>query len=124
MLLLEEPDRAVERARPDLLPDPVVRRVAEDRREREEEEEHPDVQVSEGRERPGGEQEGVPGQERRHDEAGLAEDDHEQESVRPGAVIPHDVGEVPVEVQEDVDQLLQQVHFSPSSGAEDSRKGR
>src|SRR5450759_2205656 len=74
-------------------------------------------------ERPGREEERVPGQERRHDEAGLAEDDAEEDDVRERSVVADDLGKVPVEVQEDVHQLLDEVHRGSFDGAEINRKG-
>src|SRR5450759_4211799 len=123
MVLLEKADRPVEGAGADLLPDPVVRGVSEDGGERERQEQHPHVERAERGERPGREEERVPGQERRHDEAGLAEDDAEEDDVRERSVVADDLGKVPVEVQEDVHQLLDEVHRGSFDGAEINRKG-
>ena len=55
------------------------------------------------RQRPAREQERISGQERRDDEPGLEKDDGEEQPVDPGAVRVGELSEMPVEVQEDVD---------------------
>src|ERR1019366_8339652 len=74
-------------------------------------------------ERAGREEEGVARQERRHDEAGLAEDDGEKDDVRERPVIAGHLGKVLVEVQENVHELLREVHRGSFGGAEINRKG-
>ena len=51
-----------------------------------------------------------PGQERRHHEARLQEDDREEQRVGPGAVGLDDLREVLVEVQEEVDEPVDEIH--------------
>src|ERR1017187_3306639 len=123
VLLLQVLHASAEGPQSDPLPDPVVHRIAEDRRERQAEEQQPDIQRAERGERSGREQERVPGQERRHDEAGLAEDDAEEDDVRERSVVADHFGKVPVEVQEDIHQLLDEVHRGSFDRAEINRKG-
>ena len=54
-------------------------------------------------ERAGGEQQRVAGQKRRDDDAGLGEDDREQNRVDPRAVGADEVEQMPVEVEKEVD---------------------
>ena len=59
---------------------------------------------------PGREQQRVARQERRHHQPGLTEHDEKQDQVGPGPVLGGDLGEVLVEMQEEVDGLLQELH--------------
>jgi len=57
----------------------------------------------------GREQEGIAGQERRHHQARLREDDQPEHRVGPQPVRGDDLGEVPVDVDDEVHQLADQV---------------
>jgi hypothetical protein len=87
--------------------DGVVDRVAE-HRGRAEDESHDRERQWRVRARskgPDREEEGVTGEERRHDEPGLAEHYREEERVEPEAEVSRPLVEVAVEVEEDVDQV-------------------
>ena len=99
---------------PEAVPDPVVDRVADDRRRGQAQDEPADLEGLQGGEGPRREEQGVAGQERHDDEARLDEDDHEEDGVGPEAVLLDDGAEVPVEVQGDVEDLLEEIHESPT----------
>ena len=71
--------------------DAVVDAVAQDGGAGEQQEDQRQTERAGGREGAGGEQQGVAGQERRHHQPGLAEDDPEQDQIGPGAVVPDDL---------------------------------
>ena len=50
------------------------------------------------------EQKGIPGEERRDDQPGLAEHDGEEDEVDPDPVVRHEPLQVTVEIQDDVDE--------------------
>ena len=56
------------------------------------------------------EEQRVAGQERHDDEPGLDEDDREQQRVDPGAVEAHEVGQMDVDVKDEVEQRCDQIH--------------
>jgi hypothetical protein len=88
VLGLDQPEPLeVEEPRAQEVPDPVVHRVADDGRGDEETMSTVRSTASRGREGAGGEEQRVAGQERRHHQAGLAEDDQEQEKIGPGSVL-------------------------------------
>jgi hypothetical protein len=58
----------------------------------------------------------VAGQERHDDDAGLDEDDREQQRVDPGAVGAHEGREVDVDVQDEVEQHADEVHAGDYHG--------
>ncbi len=62
----------------------------------------------------GGEQQGVAGEKRGHHHAGLEEDHDEEDAVTPDAVILHDLQQVAVDVQEEVDGAREKVHGLPA----------
>jgi hypothetical protein len=62
--------------------------------------------------RAGDEQQRIAGQERRHHQAGLAEDDREQDEVDPAAVLLQQGGEMLVEMDDDVPEPEQEFHRS------------
>ncbi len=53
-----------------------------------------------------GEQQGIAGQERRYHQSGLGENDQEDDAVDPGVVQRDHVGQVPVQVQEGIEQEM------------------
>jgi hypothetical protein len=110
VLLLEKPDVPLECPRADRGADPVVHRVAQDRRNGEQQHHHPHIQVAERGERARREQQRVPRQERRDHQSRLAEHDEEQDQIRPGPVLGNDLAQVGVEVQKEVDELLHPFH--------------
>ena len=89
--------------------DPVVDVVADDRGRRQEPEKKPRIQRSECREAPGGKEQRIARQERQHHQSGLAEDDQEEDAVGPRAVVVNDPAQVPVEMQDEVDEGVERV---------------
>ena len=67
-----------------------------------------------GGERSDGEQQRIARQKRRHDQPGFAEDDREQNRVDPHLVIGDKLGEMLVEVQDEVDEPGDQFHEAVS----------
>jgi len=78
--------------RPDLFLDPEGARA--------------EVERAAGRQSAHGKEERIARQERRDDESGFREDHEEEKSVHPGAVQGDELGQVPVQVQEQVDRQL------------------
>ena len=90
--LIQRPTRGSVRARsmtrvPDGAADRVVHGIAGDRGGEQDDGGERDVEAARRRDRAGGEEQRVAGQERRHDQPGLGEDDHEEHSVDPPAVL-------------------------------------
>src|SRR5688572_1480579 len=110
LALQEPPALLLEDTRAHVLADGVVDGVAEDGGDREEHEEDAEIERADAGERARGEEERVAREDRRHHEARLAEDDDEEEQVRPRAVLLDHLLEVGVQVQEEVEELLDQVH--------------
>ena len=94
----------------DEMADPVVSRVPEDGGRAEDNEQPDQVQRFDGGERPGGEQEGIARQKGCHDKPRLQEDDEEQDRVSPQPVGLDQTAQVLVEVKDEVDNALNQVH--------------
>src|SRR6185369_8063178 len=112
--VLVEPARVLpaEDARPDDPTDRVVALVAGHRRDPEQDEHERQAHQSVRAHRADDEEERVAGQERHHDEPGLDEDDREQQRVDPGAVEADEVGEVDVDVEDEVEHRSEQIHAS------------
>ena len=94
---------------------PVVDRVAGNRRTGQQQR-TADVHVQRAArgECAGREQQRIAGQKGSDHQSRLAEDDHQQNQVRPRAVILDDDVEVFVQMQKQVDELLQQFHWQVS----------
>ena len=92
------------------MPHPVVHVVADDGRKGQEHEQGVAVEVFPGGEGPHDEEERIPGKEGRHDEARLAEDDQEQDGVGVGPVLLENPAQVPVEVDEEIDVVEDEIH--------------
>ena len=88
-----------EHARAHEAPHRVVHRVAEDGRGDEQHRYHPDVERPGGRQRAGGEQQRIAGQEGRHDEARLGEDHDKQHAVHPQAVVGDERRQMHIKVE-------------------------
>jgi hypothetical protein len=90
--------------------DGVVHRVAQNRR-RHQDQNHPNhVEGADGGHGPYREQERVARQDRRHDQAGFAEDDDEENRVHPEAVVGAEHLEMLVDMQDEVDQEFNSIH--------------
>jgi hypothetical protein len=77
----------VEDLRPEIAADLVVEHVAKHRCDHQHGEQEADLHAAQRCQRTGHEQQRIAGQERRHHEAGFAEDDHEQDRIDPLARI-------------------------------------
>ncbi len=91
--------------------DPVVDGVAEDGGQHEQANQQPEVERAEGGKGACREEQRVARQEGGDNEARLHKDDEEQDGVRPYAVLADDVGQIGVEVQEEVNQEFEGVHW-------------
>jgi hypothetical protein len=112
MLAVEDPVRdalrvaRVEHPGADRAPDRVVDGVSRERGRAEQQVRHPQVQPPVlGREGAGGKEQGIARQEGRDDEPRFREDDAEQNPVDPGTVGLQQVGKMPVEVKDELDEL-------------------
>ena len=85
------------------LPDPVVDRVAEHRGGDEDRYQNLDPHDAARRQRAGGEQQRVAGEERRDDETGFREDDGEQNAVGDQAVVLNEGREVLVDIEKKIE---------------------
>ncbi len=110
-----------EHLRPEIMADPVIDVVAENRRRQQHRAQHRDVHAAGGRQRSGDEQQRIAGQERRHHEAGFHEDDQEQDGVDPRAVVGEQHRQMLVQVKHDVDEARDQFHGRLEGSAHDSR---
>lgn len=108
--LLEDAGVVPEEPGADPRPHGIVEEAAEGGRRGQGGGDDPGVQDAPGRDRADGEEEGVPGQERGEDQPHLAEDDDAEEEVDPVAVVRAGGVQVPVEVQEDVEELVEEGH--------------
>ena len=103
VLLLHEPRLLrLEDPRAEELADEVVAVVPHHRRTPQQAEQQRLVQRARPRQRPGRKQQRIAGQERRHDQARLAEDDHEQDEVGPRPVLLHQLEQAGVEVEDEL----------------------
>src|SRR5690606_5774524 len=96
--------------------DGVVHRVPQDCRGSEQEHQEGQVQSSLRGEGTRGEQERITRQERRHYEARLTEDDKEQDPVYPHAVLLEDLHQVTIDVDDEIDDEADQVHWDLEIG--------
>ena len=106
----QQAEPAGEGTRTDGAADRIVAGVAEDRGGAHQYPHQRCVQGPRGvhrRQGPGGEQQRITRQERGHHQAGLGEDDHEHDAVDPGVIQRDDIGQVPVQVQEGIEQEMQ-----------------
>ena len=94
-------------------PDRVVDGVPQDGRRAEKEEERPEMEDAEPGEAARGEEERVAGQERGDDQSRLQEDDQEEQGVGGGAVPLDDLGQMLIEVKEEVDEPVDEIHVLP-----------
>jgi hypothetical protein len=104
---------AAERARPDRATDTEVHLVPQHCGEHQQQPHECRVQragLIHRSERTDREQQRVPGQNRRHDQSGLAEDDQEQDRVDPEVIVGDELGEMLVEMQDEVDEPADQFH--------------
>src|SRR5439155_5717349 len=90
--------------------DRVVDGVAEHRRGNQQQREQVHVDAASGGKRTGDEKQGVSGQKRRYDQAGLAKNNDEEQQVNPGAVLLKQYGEVPVEMDELIPTGKKELH--------------
>ena len=112
VLRVQELDVPLEGPRPDLVPDPVVDGVAGDGGAGEEQEQDADLERRRGQGGQGArrEEQRVAGEERRHHQPRLAEDDEGEDRVCPHPVLLDELPEVRVEVKEEVDDLGDEFH--------------
>ena len=96
--------------------DRIVDGVPQDRGRAQQEEERPEAERPQAREAARGEEEGVAGKERGHHEPRLQEDDQEEQGVGVAPVLLDDLGQVLVEVQEEVDEPVDELHVPLSLG--------
>lgn len=89
---------------------PVIARIAEDRCDAEEHREENRVETSARGERTGSEEQRIAGEERREDESRLAEDRGEEDDVGEESVLFDDGGQVDVQMQEEVNDVLDDGH--------------
>jgi hypothetical protein len=89
---------------------PVVHSIAENGGDDEADEDGGEVEDIGATERADGKKEGVTGQEGSHDEACFREDNEKKDDVNPEAVLGDEVFEVIVNVEDDIDELLEQLH--------------
>src|SRR5271165_2003232 len=90
----------------DIVSDPVVRRVPENSCDGKQDENERQTQWSVGGGQcTDGEQQGVAREKWGHNQAGLCEDDQEQEGIDPGAVRIGDLPNVEIQMQDDVNEL-------------------
>ncbi|MCY1508979.1 hypothetical protein D9M68_433060 [compost metagenome] len=92
-------------------PDHVVEAVAADGRDHQQAAEQPGVHGTAGADGAGDEQQGVAGEERRHHQPGLAEDDQEEDGVDPGPVIGDQKVQVLIKVEDEIDRV--EIHETP-----------
>ena len=107
---LEKPISAAEGRRSDGASDAVVDGVAEHGRGAQRDARERRLQRSapvDGRERPYGEEQRVTGEERCHDEPCLREDHREEDRIDPQLVAHEQLDQVPVEMQDEIDQPRQ-----------------
>jgi hypothetical protein len=100
----------VEHLRPQIAADRIVHAVAEHGGGDQRGIEQPQVHAARSAQRAGDEEQRVARQEGRDDEAGLGEDDQEQDGIHPGAVLGEQGREVLVEVDGDVPGEGEQFH--------------
>lgn len=110
--LLEPGDPAIEKLRARPRPDPVVDRVAHDRRDSQQEDEKAKVD----RTRSGGqgtccEQQRVPWKKGSYDKPCLAEDDREEDEIGPSTELNDKCREVNIQVNEVADEVLNEIHW-------------
>ena len=110
--MLQKPGVDAEGSGADGPADPIVDRVAEHRGDRQQDQQHDDVERIgvERRHRPGCEEQRIARQEGRDHEAGLAEDDREQDYVGPRTPDVEDLVQLFVEVEEEIEEGLQGIH--------------
>ena len=112
---LDEPVPALQDTQAELLPDPVVARVAQHSGCQTDGEEVAEMQAV-GRRRQGaaGEEQGIARQKRRDDEPCFAEQDQEKQEIDQGTVGRHDGRNVAVKVQhvfaEEIEELAECIH--------------
>jgi hypothetical protein len=87
---------------PDPVPDPVVHRVAQGGRASQDDNQPDRIKGAAGCQRPGEEQKRIAGEKRGNHQSCLGEDRDEQDGVCPDAVVPDDLRQVSIEVQEEI----------------------
>ncbi len=115
VFFLEEARVFGEDARADGVADPVIGRIPGHGGQRDHHVQHEDIQgaAAQGGQRAGGEEQRVARQEGRHHEAGLHEDDEEDQPVDPRAELGDQHGQVLIQVQEQIDNVLDELHDYP-----------
>ena len=113
IVVLEEPPIFLaERLRPDKLADMVIHRVTENRRKRKKEDRRRETKNSDGRKRAKHEYHRIARQKRRHDEAGLAENDDEKQGIHPDPVIGRERAQVRVEMHDKIENAHDELHIT------------
>src|SRR5262249_20850300 len=97
----------LEHPRADEAADAVVHRVPGERRENQQAEHGRQAQLTGRAQRPRRKQERIAGQKGGHHEAGLREDDREQDRVHPRPVVADELEQVLVEVEDEIDEAHQ-----------------
>src|SRR5687767_11284505 len=116
ILLPQESNIAPERPRSDVGPHPVVDGVTDDGCDNQQHHDQPQVQGSQRRERSRGKQQRITRKKGCDHQTRLTEHDHKQYEVSPGTVLGDEPPQVLVQVQEEVNDAVQQIHArSPES---------
>ena len=102
-------DLAGERSGTDIPADPVIQVVAGDNRGHQTGAEDPRIEAPQPSESARREQKRVSRQQRRHHEAGLAEDDQGQDCIGAGPILTDQITEVTIEVEHEVDEKADEV---------------
>mmetsp|Transcript_65226 Transcript_65226/g.154023 ORF Transcript_65226/g.154023 Transcript_65226/m.154023 type:complete len:236 (+) Transcript_65226:3230-3937(+) len=100
----------LEHPRPEIPPDRVVALVAEDGRRGQQRHRQAQVHQPDPAHRADDEEQRVARQEGHHHHAGLDKDDQEQQRIDPGAVGLHEGRQMLVDVEDEVEEEMQQVH--------------
>jgi hypothetical protein len=90
--------------------DRVIDRVTDDCRNDESTDDKLQFQHPERTERSDGKKQRITRQERRYDEPCLGEDDDEQDDIRPTAAPCNDIGDVAIEMQQNVEGSSEKTH--------------
>ena len=102
--------------------DRVVGGVAQDGRRAAQREERPEPQRAQPREAPGREQQRIPREDRGDHHPGLQEHHREEQRVGLSAIALDDLGQVHVQVKDEVDEAPDEVHALPVSAAPPRRR--
>ena len=110
VLLLDEAGIPLEDGRAHMTTDEVVHRVAHDTGGQQHQQHMAVAHETGTGHDTGGKKQGIPRQEGRDHEAGLAKDDDEQDGIDPHPVLFHQLEEMGVDMQDEVHQICQKFH--------------